>query len=260
MIMLLSCDRISETTNQTKNLIINKEYYKSGAVEKITTSNLDTPLACCQEFYENGNLKEEYCLIHNRVNGWVKSFYENKVMSSNINYKDNMQNGFSYWYYNNGTLKREDYFGAGVQIFESKEYFPTGALKSYNSKDFTGATTYAIFYDEKGNKTINRGYILSRDYYVKPTDSLVAGKNAVAELYLSSPPKTSTVVKIGEIMGRNQVINMQTIPSEKDHHTLFYKTRLSKSGVHKFLAVGEMTDSVTKGISIDTLHFQIKAK
>ena len=41
-----------------------------------------------QTYYDNGQLKEEYCLVNNKKEGLYKSYYRNEQLMSVCNYVD----------------------------------------------------------------------------------------------------------------------------------------------------------------------------
>ena len=109
---------------------IERAYYKSGKLYRVTP-------------YKNG-----------KTNGIEKEYYENGVLKSEMPYIDDKVVGIAKWYSESGKLYVEETFmvsiDGGEEVNETKFFDGKGKLYQKHISSDTGTTVY--YYDENGNE------------------------------------------------------------------------------------------------------------
>ena len=81
-----------------------------------------------KEYYKDGNLKSEYFIKNDKIDGIYKEFYESGELKLVANYNNGHLNGASRVFYKNGSIKSIEYFTRGLLNGECKYYNNFGRI------------------------------------------------------------------------------------------------------------------------------------
>jgi len=79
-----------------------------------------------KEFYNSGELRDEYYVEKGQLNGPYKTYYKNGVLKAQLNFKNDKPNGLKKLYTKEGLLKSEEQFIDGELNGVVKEYNKNG--------------------------------------------------------------------------------------------------------------------------------------
>lgn len=111
---------------------IHKTYYTSNlnqikSIENYDFGRLD---GSSQEYYENGQLKNQLTYHLDTLQGVAKAYYENGQLKVRYQNDENEIQGEYKAYYENGQLAMKQWFEKGVLDEKQETYYPTGQLNS----------------------------------------------------------------------------------------------------------------------------------
>lgn len=228
-VFLCSC-----STNEPK-ITIKREYYPSGKLKSEVECLKDTLDGFAKYYYENGNISKLYSNRKGYKEGSYTEYFENGVIKSKFVYYYGIPSGSIYFYYKNGKLERY-------------------AASSYKRECF-----YVMKFDSMGNKIKEEG--LAIDPTVRTISKLIPieGDSVVLYFLPAEPPGYISKVRIMCLHTLFDTVDtiMQFTNFPIDKGQVIFKTKLLKRGTYKFIAAGELLDTLDNWHMYDTAKKEI---
>jgi hypothetical protein len=165
-----------------------------------------------------------------------------------------MKDGLGEWFYEGGGIKVRAHFEKGLQIGETKYYYPDGAMRSYVFYDDLGGAIFKIDYDEAGNVLSERGIPFSIQF---KSDTII-DRNDVFSFYIKSatPPNCEVSLLIGR-KNEDQALSIEQTYLVKKGRIPYLEFEFDDLGKNEVFIISELKDTVQGLFKIDTVSFSV---
>ncbi len=154
-----------------------KDYDKGYQFDLIVkSSELDSRNGTKYTYYDNGQLKTEYVVKDDKLEGYQKSYHENGNLRKEGNWKNDNEDGLFKFYDEDGVLKSDETYVDGKLQGPAHFYYPNGRVEMSSMYSYGKKTGLCEEYTEDGDLISKTNYIGDQRFgeyteYVKGKES-----------------------------------------------------------------------------------------
>ena len=129
---LLTCFIVYISCGSDEN-VISKKYHSNGKLSYLSILDTTTNESIYRHYFKNGNLKEEYYKVDDKLEDQVVHYYQNGEKKAIETYSNGFRNGVATRYYENGQINETSRFVNNKRQGDLFHYLPNGRLKAINT-------------------------------------------------------------------------------------------------------------------------------
>lgn len=246
-------------------LIVKKEYKLIGnkrIISRETTFKIDTTKLYCKDFYQNGNIKDEFQYKKGKFSGRMSYFYENGQLNHFDSIKHGLLWGKSLFYYMDGHLQAKYYYYKDSKVGQQLLYYKSGSLKYYLLYDPVGSLVYQIKYDENGHilKESNEKHVLYMfQEYKNRGNIFYIDELFYITFYTPTPPSYKVSLDISIMNDQDHKVFQMNYPEVKEGKEIFRKY-LYKVGRYQLIMTAHYLNLKTNKRTMDRESFDYEVK